>query len=226
MNNKRPSLADERRFRHPHQPRPTLQGLQSTEINLLSHEVRLYLALGPLIRKQSGLYALGWQPAITRDEPPRDDSEDRHDAHDHRCVVEVLAGDRELVGGEEDGHHPAVPQDGDGVERLAPPAQAPRRLGEVLGRQEEPAEGDEPVGGCRGHAGCRDQGREGHGRREDGAGDEGRDPPDDQDGVPGLSVLDLGDPAGEGQDAISRHGEHETGRGKDGNGGVLFFWCG
>lgn len=138
-----------------------------------------------------------------------------------QLTVQVRPGDRKRIRGKEHSHDPAIPKHPDELERLAQPAETPRRLGEPLGRAEQPPKADQSVRRGAGHARGRDQRREGDVGWEQGAGDDAGDGPDDDDGVAGLAVVDAGDPAGEGEDAVAGDGEDETGCGDDGDCRVL-----
>lgn len=98
-------------------------------------------------------YPLARQPSLFRNEPPGKQRKDCHCAHNHRCIVKRRARHGEFIWRVEYRDHPPVPQDGNGLKGLAPTTQAPGRLGESLGRKEEPTDADEPVG-CGGGNTC------------------------------------------------------------------------
>lgn len=99
-------------------------------------------------------------------------------------------------------------------------------LGESFRSAEKSAETDESVCGGAGNAGGGDERCEGYVGGEESAADECGYPPDDDDGVAGLTVVDFGDPAGEWEDSVASDGEDEAGSGNNGNCGVLWVGCG
>jgi len=197
------------------------------------------------------------QPGLLGSDPVRDEREDGHAGHDDRCIyirvslvgkvprsilfvrkrgekgreikltVQRLPTNRKLIRREQHRDHPRVPEDPDELERLAPPPQTPPRLREPFRREHQPAQADEAVRRRRGHARRGDERREGHHGGEDGAGHQGRDGPDDDDGIARLAVLgDARDPVREGEHAVAGDGEDEARGGDDGDGGVLVVLLG
>lgn len=145
----------------------------------------------PFPSKQCLLYALRWQPAFSRYEPPREYGEDCYDTHDDRCVIESGSLDWEDVRREKHRHNPPIPQYSNGLEWLAQSTQAPCRLWELLGCQKETAKADQAVGRGGGNTRCRHERGESDRRWENRACDQGGNSPHDKDGVPGLSVDNL-----------------------------------
>jgi hypothetical protein len=136
-------------------------------------------------------------------------------------TIQILAGNRPLIRREKDSNNPPVPENTNELKRLAPATETPLRLGEALRGADQPAETDQTVGCCAGDSGCRDKRSEGHAGGEDRASDQGGDAPDDDDGVSGLTAVYAGDPAGEGENAITGDSEDETRSGDDGDRSVL-----
>lgn len=91
------------------------------------------------------LYALTGQPPIFWNDPPRHNGKDGYGAHDDGRVVKGIACDREHIRRVKYGDDPAVPQDGNCLERFAPTTEAPCWLGERLWCEEEPAKANKPV---------------------------------------------------------------------------------
>lgn len=138
-----------------------------------------------------------------------------------KLTVQVLASNRPDVRGEQNSDHPTVPEHTDELKRLAPPTQTPLRRRESVRGTEQATQTDQSVGCGTGDTGGRNEGGEGHVGRQDGAGDQGGDTPDNDDGVTRLAVVDAGDPAGEGEDTVTGDGEDKARSGDDSNGGVL-----
>lgn len=136
-------------------------------------------------------------------------------------TVQVLASDRPRVGRKQDSDDPAIPEHTNELERLAPPTETPLRLGESGRGAEQTTKANQTVGCSAGDTGGRDEGGECHIGGKDGASDQRGDTPDNDDGVTGLTVVDLGNPTREGKDTVAGDCEDETRSGDNGNGGVL-----
>jgi hypothetical protein len=136
-------------------------------------------------------------------------------------TVQVLASYRPGIGREQNSHNPSIPKHTDELERLAPPTKTPRRLGKALRSAQQSAETDEAIGSRTRNTGCGDERSESHVRWENGAGNECGNTPDDDHGVPGLTVVHFGDPAGKGEHTITGDSKHQARRGDDGDRSVL-----
>lgn len=92
------------------------------------------------------------QPPILGHNKVRNEPENRNTGHDNRRIVEILPGDRKLIGREQHSNHPPIPEHANNLERLAEAPQTPLRLGEALGRAQEARETDQAVRCGAGHA--------------------------------------------------------------------------
>lgn len=136
-------------------------------------------------------------------------------------TIQSLTCDRPGIGREQDGHNPSIPKYTDELERLAPSAKTPRWLGEAFRSAEQSAQTDEAVRSCTWNTSRRDERSESHIGRENSAGNDRSDHPDDDDCVTGLTVVHFGDPAREWKHTITGNGKDKARRGDNGDGSVL-----
>ena len=136
-------------------------------------------------------------------------------------TIQVLASDREGVGREQDSDNPAIPEDTDELERLAPAAETPLRLREPFRSAEQAAQTDQTVSRSTGNTGCRDERGKSRGGWKNGASDYSGDSPDNNNCVPWLTVLYTGNPTRKGEYAITGDGKDKARGSDDGNCGVL-----
>jgi hypothetical protein len=136
-------------------------------------------------------------------------------------TIQVLGGDRERVGREQDSDNPAIPEDTDELERLTPAAETPLRLREPFRSAQQPTQTDQTVSRSTGNTSCRDERSESRGGWKNGASDYSGDSPDNNNCVPWLTVLYTGNPTRKGEYTITGNGKDKARGSDDGNCGVL-----